>query len=130
MTIAPETVLGHDAVEHLLAAAEQTGSVRQAELDELVEVHEFGPLELDTLQHELEARGVEVRTADYAKPETLAAAFAGAEKVLLISSSEVGQRAPQHLAVIDAAKKAGVKLIAYTSILHADTSKMVLATGV
>lgn len=74
------------------------------------------------------ARGVEVRTADYAKPETLAAAFAGAEKVLLISSSEVGQRAPQHLAVIDAAKKAGVKLIAYTSILHADTSKMVLAT--
>ena len=73
------------------------------------------------------ARGVEVRTADYAKPETLAAAFAGAEKLLLISSSEVGQRAPQHLAVIAAAKKAGVKFIAYTSILHADTSKMVLA---
>ena len=60
MTIAPETVFAHDAVEHLLATAEQTGSVRQSELDELVELHAFGPLELDTLQHELESRGVEI----------------------------------------------------------------------
>src|SRR3954462_11441157 len=73
------------------------------------------------------ARGVEVRTADYAKPETLTTAFAGVEKLLLISSSEVGQRAPQHLAVIAAAKKAGVKFVVYTSILKADTSKLVLA---
>src|SRR5947209_12708923 len=60
MTIAPETVFAHDAVEALLATAEQTGTVRQADLDELVELHAFGPLELDTLQHELEARGVEI----------------------------------------------------------------------
>src|SRR4051794_9054163 len=64
----------------------------------------------------LAARGVQVRTADYSKRETLAAAFAGAEKLLLISSSEVGQRAAQHRAVIDAAKEAGVRFIAYTSI--------------
>src|SRR3954454_6983147 len=60
MTIAPETVLGHDAVETLLASAEQNGAVRQAELDELAELHGFDALELDTLQHELEARGIEI----------------------------------------------------------------------
>jgi NAD(P)H dehydrogenase (quinone) len=49
------------------------------------------------------------------------------DKLLLISSSEVGQRAPQHRAVIDAAKAAGVKLIAYTSLLRADTSALGLA---
>jgi NAD(P)H dehydrogenase (quinone) len=75
----------------------------------------------------LAARGVEVRLADYGKPETLTAALEGADKVLLISSSEVGQRAAQHQAVIEAAVKAGAKLIAYTSILHADTSKLALA---
>lgn len=75
----------------------------------------------------LAARGVQVRLADYRKPETLDAAFAGAEKVLLVSSNDVGSRFPQHVAVVDAAKKAGVKLLAYTSILHADTSKLRLA---
>ena len=77
---------------------------------------------------DLAALGVQVRQADYAQSATLAAAFAGVDKVLLISSSEVGQRAAQHRAVIDAAKAAGVKLIAYTSILHADTSTLGLAT--
>jgi NAD(P)H dehydrogenase (quinone) len=76
---------------------------------------------------DLAALGVEVRRADYAKPETLGPALAGAEKVLLISSSEVGQRAAQHAAVIEAAKRAGVRLLAYTSILRADTSKIGLA---
>ena len=51
----------------------------------------------------------------------------GATKLLLISSSELGQRTPQHRNVIDAAKRAGVALIAYTSLLHADTSPLGLA---
>ena len=55
------------------------------------------------------------------------AALKGADKVLLISSSEIGQRAKQHKAVIDAAKRAGVKLLAYTSVLRADTSPLGLA---
>jgi len=76
---------------------------------------------------DLAARGVQVRKADYAAPETLGAAFAGAEKVLLISSSEVGRRAQQHAAVVAAAKKAGVKLLVYTSVLRAGTSKLGLA---
>lgn len=76
---------------------------------------------------DLAALGVQVRKADYAQPATLDSAFAGAEKVLLISSSEVGQRVAQHKAVIDAAKRAGVKLLGYTSVLHADTSLLGLA---
>ncbi|PUX49069.1 SDR family oxidoreductase, partial [Cronobacter sakazakii] len=64
---------------------------------------------------------------DYNDAAALTAALAGVEKLLLISSSEVGQRAPQHRNVIDAAKTAGVKLIAYTSLLHADRSPLGLA---
>lgn len=76
---------------------------------------------------DLSTRGVEVRVADYTKPETLEAAFAGVDRLLLISSSEIGQRLPQHRNVIAAAKQAGVKLLAYTSILHADVSSLGLA---
>lgn len=77
---------------------------------------------------DLEAMCAQVRYADYNRPETWDAALHGVEKVLLISSSEIGQRARQHRAVIDAAKRAGVKLLAYTSVLHADTSPLGLAT--
>jgi len=76
---------------------------------------------------DLAARGVQVRLADYDQPATLAAAFAGADKLLLISANEVGRRVPQHRAVIDAAKAAGVGLLAYTSLLHADSSPLPLA---
>ncbi len=77
---------------------------------------------------DLAALGVQLREADYSRPETLDTAFAGADKVLLISSSEVGQRVAQHQAVTDAAKKAGVKLLVYTSILRADISTLALAS--
>ena len=69
-------------------------------------------------------QGVEVRHADYDRPDTLASAFKGVEKLLLISSNDLGGRLKQHIAAIDAAKAAGVKLIAYTSILHTDTSTL------
>ena len=71
--------------------------------------------------------GIPAREADYARPETLRAALAGVDTLLLISSSEIGQRAAQHRNVIEAAKKAGVKRIVYTSLLHADTSPLSLA---
>ena len=76
---------------------------------------------------DLAARGVVVRQADYTQAASLDAAFAGAKKVLLISSSELGQRTAQHRAVIDAAVRSGVQLIGYTSLLHADTSPLGLA---
>jgi len=71
--------------------------------------------------------GVQVRYADYNQPPMWDGALKGADKVLLISSSEIGQRAKQHRSVIDAAKRAHVKLLVYTSILHADTSQLGLA---
>ncbi|MEU4562647.1 SDR family oxidoreductase [Actinoplanes sp. NPDC023936] len=76
---------------------------------------------------DLAARGVQVREADYDRPETLAAAFAGVDRLLLISGNEVGKRLPQHTAVIDAAKAAGVGFVAYTSLLRADSSPLGLA---
>lgn len=73
------------------------------------------------------ALGVQVRQADYDQSETLAAAFNGADKLLLISANEVGRRVPQHRAAIEAAQQAGVGLLVYTSLLHADTSPLPLA---
>lgn len=71
--------------------------------------------------------GVTTRKVDYADAAALAAALDGADRVLLISGSEVGQRLAQHQNVIDAAVAAGVQLLAYTSIANADTSGIILA---
>lgn len=76
---------------------------------------------------DLATRGVQLREADYGKPETLARAFAGAERLLLISSSELGARLPQHQAVIAAARAARVGQLVYTSLLHAERSPLGLA---
>ncbi|MGW3993618.1 SDR family oxidoreductase [Amycolatopsis sp. NPDC004772] len=76
---------------------------------------------------DLAERGVEVRRADYTDPESLVTALKGADKVLLVSSSEVGQRVAQHAAVVEAAKQAGVRHLVYTSAPRATTSKLVLA---
>ncbi|HDG9809029.1 TPA: SDR family oxidoreductase [Raoultella planticola] len=72
----------------------------------------------------LSQQGIVVRQADYTDEAALTAALQGVDKLLLISSSEVGQRTPQHRNVIHAAKAAGVKFIAYTSLLHADKSPL------
>ncbi len=71
--------------------------------------------------------GVPARAFDYEQPQTLAAALAGVDRLLLISSNQIGQRAAQHRAVIAAAKAAGVGQIVYTSLLHADRSPLSLA---
>jgi NAD(P)H dehydrogenase (quinone) len=84
-------------------------------------------------------RGVRVHEADYGRPESLAGVFAAGDRVLLISGNEFGKRVAQHGAVIDAAKAAGVALLAYTSILgtatfrlgdeHKATEELLLASG-
>ncbi|MET8543262.1 SDR family oxidoreductase [Kitasatospora sp. NPDC004799] len=88
---------------------------------------------------DLAARGVAVRVVDYDDPQTLAGAFAEGDRVLLISGSEVGRRIPQHRAVVEAAKAAGVALLAYTSAPgaatfrladeHKATEELILASG-
>ncbi len=70
--------------------------------------------------------GVGSRGFDYGQPDQLVAALDGVTRLLLISSSEIGQRAVQHRNVIDAAKQAGVGHIVYTSLLHADRSPISL----
>ncbi|MFW2541934.1 SDR family oxidoreductase [Primorskyibacter sp. 2E107] len=77
----------------------------------------------------LEAKGVTVRVADYTDPAALSAAFSGVDRLLLISSSEVGQRTSQHEAVINAAQAAGVGFLAYTSLLAAKTSPLTVLAG-
>ncbi|MEV5754498.1 SDR family oxidoreductase [Actinoallomurus sp. NPDC052308] len=76
---------------------------------------------------DLGARGVQVREADYDRPETLRPAFEGGTRLLLISGSEVGRRVPQHAAAIQAAQGAGIPHVVYTSAPHADTSVLGLA---
>jgi len=76
---------------------------------------------------DIAALGVHVRHADYNQPQAWDDALVGADKALLISSSEVGQRAKQHRSVIAAAARAGMKLLAYTSVLRADSSPLGLA---
>ncbi|MER5615288.1 SDR family oxidoreductase [Streptomyces sp. NPDC002215] len=75
----------------------------------------------------LAARGVELRVADYDRPESLKEAFRTGDRVLLISGNEVGRRVPQHTAVIDAAKAAGVAQLAYTGILGGPAADFRLA---
>ena len=81
---------------------------------------------IDKAEH-FKAQGIELREFDYDRPETLVPALLGIDKLLLISANEIGRRTPQHQAVIDAAKVAGVPYLAYTSLLRADTSPLGLA---
>ena len=74
----------------------------------------------------LRALGIQVRTADYGRPDLLDRAFTGIERALFISSNAFEGRVAQHRNVVDAAKQAGVSL-AYTSVLHAETSSLGLA---
>jgi NAD(P)H dehydrogenase (quinone) len=75
----------------------------------------------------LAARGVQTAAIDFEKPGTLTSAFEGADALLLVSGSEVGKRLPQHANAIEAAVKAGVGRIVYTSAPHATDTSLVLA---
>jgi len=75
---------------------------------------------------ELAEQGVRTAAVAYDDAAGLDAAFAGADVLVLVSGSEVGQRVPQHAAAIDAARRAGVGRVVYTSAPHADTSELLL----
>lgn len=75
----------------------------------------------------LKEKGVVVRKADYNLPETLSEALSGVSKLLLISGTEFGKRVEQHKTVINAAMHEKISLIAYTSLIKADTSPLLLA---
>ncbi|PFG28843.1 SDR family oxidoreductase [Corynebacterium renale] len=75
----------------------------------------------------LAEQGIDVRVADYSDQPALTQALQSVERLVLVSGSEVGQRTAQHTNIIRAAQEAGVSLIAYTSLLNADISKLGLA---
>lgn len=112
----------------ITGATGQLGRLVIAELLARVRPESLIALVRDPIKaQDLADKGVNVRLADYSKPQTLAVALEGVDRLLLISSSEIGQRASQHRAVIDAAQAAGVKLMAYTSVLNAGQSSLGLA---
>jgi NAD(P)H dehydrogenase (quinone) len=76
---------------------------------------------------ELVAKGVQLHIADYDQPETLAGAFKPGDRVLMISGSEAGKRVPQHTAVVNAAKAAGVAQLAYTGVFGGPKADFLLA---
>lgn len=114
----------------MIAVTGATGQLGALALEELlknVNTNELVAIVRNPAKAEgLAQKGVNVRKADYTDQTAFTAALAGVDKLLLISSSEVGQRAAQHRNVINAAKAAGVKFIAYTSLLHADSSPLAL----
>jgi NAD(P)H dehydrogenase (quinone) len=76
---------------------------------------------------DLADRGVQVRAVDFGDPAAVRAAVAGADRVLLVSAMDPGDRVAQHRTVIDAAREAGVGLLGYTSIVNAETATIRLA---
>lgn len=108
-----------------------TGKLGRLVLDELLEQTDAANIVAlardPTALQAYDQKGVQVRKADYDDPASLEAALSGVDRVLLISGNAVGQRERQHGAVIDAAKKAGVGYLAYTSILKGDRSPLALA---
>lgn len=115
----------------MIAVTGATGQLGRLVLEDLLKTHASESIAAlvrsPEKARELAARGLQVREADYGQPSTLEAALKGVDRLLLISSSEIGHRVEQHRAVIDAARHAGVQLLVYTSLLHADTSVLGLA---
>ncbi|GIG23227.1 NAD(P)-dependent oxidoreductase [Cellulomonas chitinilytica] len=106
--------LGRLVVEHLLAGGLPAGEITAVgrRLDRLADLAD---------------RGVRTAAADYSDGPALEAAFAGADTVLLVSGSEVGQRIAQHRSAVDASRAAGVRRVVYTSAPHADTTALAVA---
>jgi NAD(P)H dehydrogenase (quinone) len=115
----------------MIAVTGATGHLGRLVIDELLKTTQanniIAAVRTPAKATGLADRGVQVREADYSRPETLATACDGACRLLLISGNELGKREAQHKAVIDAAKAAGVAFVAYTSLLHCDTSPLALA---
>ena len=108
-----------------------TGKLGRLVLDELL--RQVNPADIVALARDPAAladyalKGIQVRPADYDDPASLKAALAGVDRVLLISGNAVGQRERQHGAIMEAAKRAGVSYLAYTSVLNAQGSRLMLA---
>src|SRR3954468_14311331 len=110
----------------ITGASGQLGRAVTAELLQSVDPTELVLVTRDPSK--LHVPGAQARRGDWNKPETLEAAFAGGERLLLISGDKIGERVPGHKAAVDAAVAAGVRSIAYTSIVNpSDSNPIVVA---
>lgn len=107
----------------ITGATGQLGQLVVAQLLQRTEASQLVALVRNT--EKAASLGIEARAFDYSQPD--ATALQGIDQLLLISGNEIGQRKTQHGNVIRAAQQAGVQLIVYTSLLHADTSRISLA---
>ena len=100
-----------------------SGQFGRAAAEQLIERVPPSELVLTTRKPEqladLAARGAQVRFADFDDPASLTAAFAGGDKMLLISTARAGSRLQQHKNAVEAARAAGVRHVAYTSFVNA-----------
>lgn len=111
-----------------IAITGAAGQLGRLVVDELKrQMEDFGIVAIVRSAPKAQDLGVEIRVADYDEPDTMEKTLIGIDRLLLISGSEVGKRITQHSNIIQAAKKAGVKWIVYTSLLHADSSSLSLA---
>ncbi|HBF28604.1 NAD(P)H-binding protein, partial [Rhizobium sp.] len=107
--------LGSLVIKHLLASSGMApGDIIAASRD---------PSKLT----DLAAKGIETRKVDFTDASTLDSAFQGVDRLLVISTDAIGARIEQHKAAIEAAKKAGVSRIFYTSMFNPKTSKVIFA---
>jgi NAD(P)H dehydrogenase (quinone) len=115
----------------MYAVTGATGQLGRLVIDALLE--KVSPAEIVALARDPSAardvaeKGVIVRPFDYDKPDQLAPALQGVKRLLFISSDDVARRIGQHRAVVDAAIAAQLDLIAYTSVIHADTNPISVA---
>ncbi|SEU10934.1 SDR family oxidoreductase [Paenibacillus sp. NFR01] len=108
-----------------------TGQLGQRVVESLLKLLPAGQIAVSVRDPQkaahLVALGVDVRQGDFNHPETLHEAFAGIDRLLMISTNDLQNRIQQQKAAIQAAKEAGVKLIAYTSVVNATNSPLSLA---
>ena len=111
-----------------IAITGAAGQLGRLVVDELKrQMDDFGIVAIVRSAPKAQDLGVEIKVADYDVPDAMEKALIGIDRLLLISGSEVGKRITQHSNIIQAANKAGVKWIVYTSLLHADRSSLSLA---
>jgi NAD(P)H dehydrogenase (quinone) len=116
------TVVVTGATGHLGRLIVESLLTRKVTAEQIV----AGGRQVDKLD-DLAERGVTVASIDYSDDTSLAAAFGGADTLVLVSGSEVGSRIAQHGAAVSAAVSAGIRRIVYTSAPHADATTLVLA---
>jgi NAD(P)H dehydrogenase (quinone) len=123
---------GMKGINHMLVVTGATGHLGRLVIDALLQTVSADQIaavarDKDKAQP-LAALGVELRVGDYSSPHTLEGAFRAGDRVLLISGSEVGRRVPQHEAVVAEARRSGVALLAYTSVLGGPEADFELAS--